>query len=105
VHKWSVDWQMQYNTEKCKVMHIIRHNPMFTYTIQNKQLEEDKQEKDLGVIIAEDLKPSHHCIESYTNVNRILGLIKRTVSSRQPGTMLNLYKSIVRPHLEYGSSA
>jgi len=47
-------------------MHIIRHNPMFTYTIQNKQLEEDKQEKDLGVIIAEDLKPSHHCIESYT---------------------------------------
>ena len=57
---------MQFNTEKCTVMHIGRHNPMFTYTIANKQLEAVKQEKDLGVIIAEDLKPSHHCIESYT---------------------------------------
>ena len=39
LHKWSVDWQMQFNTEKCKMMHIGRHNPMFTYTIANKHLE------------------------------------------------------------------
>jgi len=96
---------MQFNTEKCTVMHIGRHNPMFTYTIANKQLEAVKQEKDLGVIIAEDLKPSIHCTESYTKANRMLGLIKRTLSSRQPGIMLNLYKSIVRPHLEYCSPA
>ena len=105
LHKWSVDWQMQFNTEKCKVMHIGRHNTMFTYTIENKQLEAVKQERDLRFIIAEDLKPSAHCTERYTKANRMLGLIKRTVSSRQPGIMLNLYKSIVRPHLEYGSSA
>jgi len=106
LHKWSVDWQMQFNTEKCKVMHIGRHNPMFIYTIgANKQLEAVKQERDVGVITAEDLKPSAHCTESYTKANRMLGLIKRTVSSRQLGIMLNLYKSIVRPHLEYCSPA
>ena len=49
---------MQFNTEKCKVMHIGRHNPMFTYTIANKQLEAVKQERDLGVIIAENLTQS-----------------------------------------------
>ena len=54
----------------------------------------------MGVIIAEDLYT-----ESYTKANRMLGLIKRTVSSRQPGIMLNLYKSIARPHLEYCSLA
>ena len=105
LQKWSIDWQMQFNPDKCKVMHIGRHNPMFTYTIANKQLEAVKEEKDLGVIIAEDLKPSAHCTESYTKANRMLGLIKRTVSSRQLGIMLNLYKSIVRPHLEYCSPA
>ena len=69
---------------------------------QCQQLEAVKQERDLVVIIAEDLKPSART-ESYTKANCMLGLIKRTVSSRQPGIMLNLYKSIVRPHLEYCS--
>jgi len=45
---------------------------MFTYTIANKQLEAVKQERDLRFIIAEDLKPSAHCTESYTKANRML---------------------------------
>ena len=79
-------------------MHIGIHNPMFTYTIANKQLEAVKQERDLRFIIAEDLKPSAHCTESYTKANRMLDWLKLVI-------MLNLYKSIVTPHLEYCSPA
>jgi len=57
-------------------MHIGRHNPMCTYTIANKQLEAVKQERDLGVIIAEDLKPLAHCTESYTKANRCSDSLK-----------------------------
>jgi len=45
---------------------------MCTYTIANKQLEAVKQERDLRFIIAEDLKPSAHCTESYTKANCML---------------------------------
>jgi len=35
-------------------------------------------------------------------IRLILGMIKRTFSSRSKAVMLQLYKALVRPHLEYG---
>ena len=105
LQRWSEDWQMQFNAEKCKVMHIGKHNPRFKYTMANTQLETVDEEKDLGVLISEDLKPSAHCIHSYSKANRMLGLINRTISIKQPSVLLRLYKSLVRPHLEYCSPA
>jgi len=105
LQKWTEDWLMQFNVEKCKVMHIGRHNPEFRYTLLDKQLETVNEEKDLGVLISDDLKPSAHCIHSYTKANRMLGLINRTFSIKQPSILLRLYKSLVRPHLEYCSPA
>ena len=65
------------------------------------------EEKDLGVLISDDLKPSAHCIQSYTKANRMLGLINQTFSTKQPTVLyiLRLYKSLVIPHLEYCSPA
>ena len=28
---WSTEWQMQFNIEKCKVMHIGKKNPIYEY--------------------------------------------------------------------------
>ena len=36
---------------------------------------------------------------------RILGIINRTIVFRHPDIMLRLYKSLVRPHLEYCTAA
>ena len=48
LQKWTEEWQMQFNVEKCKVMHIGKHNPEFRYTLLDKQLETVNEEKDLG---------------------------------------------------------
>ena len=40
----------------------------------------------------------------YSKANRMLGLISRTMKYRNPEVLLNLYKSMVRPHLEYCST-
>jgi len=58
-------------------------------------------EKDLGVIITSDMKSSQQCSQSYAKANRILGMIKRTISHKSTDILLQLYKSLVRPHLEY----
>ena len=43
--------------------------------------------------------------KAYCKANRMLGLLKRTVKYRNPDTLVRLYKSLVRPHLEYSSPA
>ena len=53
--------QMEFNVEKCKVMHIGGTIRNFMYFMDQKQLEVVEEEKDLGVVITNDLKASHQC--------------------------------------------
>ena len=41
---------MEFNVEKCKVMHIGGTNRNFRYFMDQKQLEVVEEEKDLGVV-------------------------------------------------------
>ena len=58
-------------------------------------------ERDLGVIIDGDLKINKQCVKAASTANCVLGMISRTISNRSEDIMANLYKSLVRPHLEY----
>jgi len=59
------------------------------------------EERDLGVIISVDLKASLQCVKAYSTANRILGDINRSIVYKSRNILLNLYKLLVRPHLEY----
>jgi len=98
---WSKEWQMLFNVEKCKVMHIGYNNMKAEYFMDGVKLEHVTEEKDLGVIISEDLKWEKQCSSAVSKANRILGMIKRNFVDRSKETVLPLYKSLVRPHLEY----
>ena len=67
------------------------------------QLADVDRENDLGVTITTDLKPERQCIEAYLKTNKILGLIRWTITFKKPTTMIQLYKSLVRILLEYSS--
>ena len=99
--QWSKDWQMLFNADKCKVMHIGFNNKQAKYDINDIQLECVSDEKDLGIIVSEDLKWDKQCSEAVKKANRMLGMIKRNFSDRSQETIMALYKSLVRPHLEY----
>ena len=57
--------------------------------------------KDLGVIVSDDLKWDKQCVAVVKNANKLLGMIKRNFIDRFKATILALYKSLIRPHLEY----
>ena len=54
--KWSEEWLMLFNVEKCKVMHIGHNNSKAQYVMNGHNLEEVIEERDLGVILQNDLK-------------------------------------------------
>ena len=98
---WSRDWQMLFNSKKCKVLHFGHNNVHNVYYMDNESIQPVTEEKDLGVIISEDLKPSKHCAEVVKKANMVLGMIKRHFITRDRDVIIPLYKSLVRPHLEY----
>jgi hypothetical protein len=103
--RWSEEWQMLFNTSKCKVMHIGKKNQQGKYSMNGKELEVVQHERDLGIDISNDLKVSTQCMQAYSRANRMLGLIKRTICNKSREIMLQLYKTLVRPHVEFCTAA
>jgi hypothetical protein len=101
LEKWSSDWQMKFNTDKCKVMHLGRNNTASQYVLNDESLKESESERDLGVIIDKNLKFSDHCNKVANTANVTLGMIKRTITCRSKSVITRLYKALVRPQLEY----
>ena len=78
-------------------------NPKFTYAMNNHFLETTNEEKDLGVIVDDSLKFHRHTAAAVKNANSVLCVIKKTFATLDTKTLPLLYKSMVRPHLEYGN--
>ena len=72
--------------------------------MEDRILEEVESEKDLGVTFDKNLKFRKHINQIVSKANSRLGLIKRNISNLSPIVFLPLYKSLVRPLLEYCSS-
>ena len=68
--------------------------------MNNQVLQAVDEEKDLGVIFTKDMKSSKQCTAARNKANRVLGLINRALMYRNKTNLKNLYKALVRPHLE-----
>merc|ERR1712035_271324 len=62
VHQWSQKWQMEFNTNKCSVIHMgnSQKRPRTTYKLGDEKLQKVDKEKDLEITVTKNLDPGEH---------------------------------------------
>ena len=94
------------NSNKCKVMTVGRAKSTSNYTMTLYEgsvisLERSTLEKDLGILIDCQLNFTEHMFAASKKANGIMGVIRRTFTHLDLKCFGLLYKSLVRPQLEY----
>ena len=101
---WSDKWQLVFHPDKCKTLHLGYNNRKIEYQLKGTTIQEVTEEKDLGIIITQDMKPKRHIAETVKKANKILGMIRRAITCKNIQNIMNFYKTLVRPILDYGSA-
>lgn len=107
ISTWCDTWLMKLNTSKCKVMRVSRqkHNTTAcTYILNRVPLIKVSCYKYLGVYISDNLSWKTHIEHIANDANRMLGFLRRNFALAPTDVKLVLYKTLVRPKLEYASS-
>jgi len=95
---WSIKWQLLFNVT---TLHLGKANCNHVYTMAGCDIKQTSEEKDLGIIIDNQLKFHRRIVVTVSKARRLLGMINKCFISLSPQTSAYLYKSIVRPCLEY----
>ena len=73
LERWSATWGMQFNANKCSLIHFGYHNKKFQYSLLGQMVEPANGQRDLGVIIDEMCQPSQQCAIAAKKANQVLG--------------------------------
>ena len=102
--EWAETWQLRFNQEKCKVLHYGRNNQLYDYYMSNNiKMQVTKEEKDLGVIFTGDLKFTEQVAKTVKKGNQMVGIVKRAFKHMDKEMFMNIYKALIRSHLETGN--
>ena len=106
LYEWSKKWLLKFHPDKCACMGIGYSPKEEIYTSYNMNghcLKIINSEKDLGVLFDNNLKFDMHINSIINRANRILGIVRKTFDCLDRQIFANLYKGLVRPHLEYAA--
>ena len=107
IQQWSQKWDLHFNVSKCKTIHFGAQNPEHQYNLDPSShvtIPTGSEEKDLGVIFDQTLNFDKHINEKVGKANCVLSIIKRNFKNPDPNTFVKMYKTMVRPHVEYCNS-
>ena len=103
ISEWCSTNQLQLSVNKCCVLHIGTTNALRPYILNNVPLNVVTEMRDLGIVVANNLKFGSHINKMATECSRLVYLIFSAFKSRSHSFLLQTYKTFVLPKLEYNS--
>ena len=77
----------------------VFHPPIW---LNNNSIPKCPSQKHLGIMFDSKLNFSSHADDNIKKCNKLIGLIRRLSVNFPRKALLTIYKSIIRPHLDYG---
>ena len=107
ISKWAYQWKIPFNPvlKQAKEVvfsrkgHKLAHPPVLFNNVPVKRC---SIQKYLGIRSDKKLNFKHHIKEKITKASKGIGVIKKLSNILPRDALLIIYKSFVRPHLDYG---
>lgn len=93
---WCESWCMEVNADKCSLWATIILWEI-RYTVNGKQLTSVETQKDLRIIVSEDLKLASYVGCTIKRANRIIYLISKAFTNILPELLVRIIKIYIRP--------
>ncbi|XP_062906374.1 uncharacterized protein LOC134347835 [Mobula hypostoma] len=101
LEEWAERWQMEFNADKGEVLHFGRTNQNRTYMVNGRALKNAVEQRDLEIMLHSSLKVESHVDRVVKKAFGMLAFINQSIEYRSWEVMLELYKALARPNLEY----
>ena len=92
---------MEFNPDRCEVMHFGRSNTNRKYTVNSRTLKSIARQRDLGVQVHRSLKVAMQVEKVVKKAYCMLAFIARGIEFKNWQVMLQVSRTLFRPHLEY----
>ena len=107
INDWAFQWKMSFNPDPNKqaaeVTFSRKKNPLGQPDVffNNFPVNSTHSQKHLGLILDTKLNFDSHLKEKISKANKGIGTIKRLYKNLPRNALLSIYKSFIRPHLDY----
>ena len=102
VDKWTQSWDLQLNKDKSEHL-TLREKISTNFYIGNQSIPKVHSVRDLGVTIRDNLKWDTYINQIRSKANTLSHILLRTFTTNNTQLLTNLFKTYVRPVMEYNT--
>ena len=107
INNWEFQWKMSFNSDLSKqAQDVIFSHKLYKIShlsiyFNNNPIEQVTSQNHLGMLFDTKLNFQKHVKNILTKVNKTIGLLRKLQNILPRGSLLAIFKSFVRPHLDY----
>ena len=108
INHWAFQWKMSFNPDPSKQVQEVIFSRKLQKLIypplhfNNIAVTQSTTQKHLGILLDVQLDFQGHLKNIYSKVNKTIGLLRKLHNILPRLPLLTIYKSFIRPHLDYG---
>ena len=109
ISNWAYQWKMSFNPDKPKQAQEIifpRKNQKVIHPpaiFNNMPVVCSSCQKHLGIYLKEKLNFFNHIKGKISKANKDIGILRKLYNVLPRNSLITIYKSFIRPHLDYGA--